>query len=283
VVARTKEGPIKIRARTVLLAAGALQTPILLLNSHSSEWPKGLGNRNDLVGRCLMFHCSDTYLLSTRKRLSGSGPRKTLSSRAFYSVNGLKLGSFQSLGVPISQSHIFEFLTTWLDLHLSWRLPLARLFMRVLSVAAAKYYQSASIFATIIEDFPYFINRVVPDDKKPSGFYIEYTKAHELSHRISLMRIMLKNSLAPHKPIILSGNENLNFGHPSGTCRFGSDPATSVLDPTNKVRDVDNIYVVDASFFPSSGGTNPSLTIAANALRVADLITSRLKADAPAP
>ena len=54
-----------------------------------------------------------------------------------------------------------------------------------------------------------------------------------------------------------------------GTCRFGTDPKTSVLDPQNRAHEVDNLYVVDASFFPSSAGLNPSLTVAANALRVA--------------
>ena len=64
--------------------------------------------------------------------------------------------------------------------------------------------------------------------------------------------------------------------HQVGTARFGSDPATSVLDPYCRAHQLDNLYVVDASFFPSSGGVNPSLTIAANALRVADLLSARL-------
>ena len=59
------------------------------------------------------------------------------------------------------------------------------------------------------------------------------------------------------------------LGHVCGTCRFGTDPKTSVLDPQNRTHEVDNLYVVDASFFPSSTGLNPSLTVAANALRVA--------------
>jgi choline dehydrogenase-like flavoprotein len=61
----------------------------------------------------------------------------------------------------------------------------------------------------------------------------------------------------------------VNLGHVCGTCRFGTDPKTSVLDPHNRAHEVDNLYVVDTSFFPSSAGLNPSLTVAANALRVA--------------
>src|SRR5581483_4384802 len=67
-----------------------------------------------------------------------------------------------------------------------------------------------------------------------------------------------------------------NVTHVCGTCRFGDDPRTSVLDRHNRAHDLENLYVVDASFFPSSGGTNPSLTVAANALRVAGIVDERL-------
>jgi choline dehydrogenase-like flavoprotein len=65
-------------------------------------------------------------------------------------------------------------------------------------------------------------------------------------------------------------------GHQNGTCRFGTDPTQSVLDVTCKAHEVDNLYVVDASFFASSGAVNPSLTIIANALRVGDHLLERL-------
>ena len=67
---------------------------------------------------------------------------------------------------------------------------------------------------------------------------------------------------------------NSMLAHVCGTCRFGDDPQTSVLDRNNRAHGIDNLYVVDASFFPSSGGTNPALTIAANALRVAGVMLS---------
>jgi choline dehydrogenase-like flavoprotein len=66
------------------------------------------------------------------------------------------------------------------------------------------------------------------------------------------------------------------LAHACGTCRFGSDPGTSVLDANNRAHELDNLYVVDSSFFPTSGGTNPSLTIAANALRVAAHLGARV-------
>jgi choline dehydrogenase-like flavoprotein len=69
----------------------------------------------------------------------------------------------------------------------------------------------------------------------------------------------------------------MNYGHPCGTCRFGDDPATSVLDRHCKAHDLENLYVLDASFMPRSGAVNPSLTIAANSLRVAPVIAAQLR------
>jgi choline dehydrogenase-like flavoprotein len=66
-------------------------------------------------------------------------------------------------------------------------------------------------------------------------------------------------------------------GHQAGTCRFGSDPATSVLDVHCKAHEIDNLYVVDTSFFPSIGAVNPGLTTMANALRVGEHLRRRLR------
>jgi choline dehydrogenase-like flavoprotein len=68
-----------------------------------------------------------------------------------------------------------------------------------------------------------------------------------------------------------------SVGHQCGTCNFGTDPTTSVLDLNCRTHDVDNLYVVDGSFFPSSAAVNPTLTIIANALRVGDMLLDRLK------
>jgi len=98
----------------------------------------------------------------------------------------------------------------------------------------------------------------------------------ELRSRTRLLRRLYRKALARHHHLVLSPEASLNHGHPCGTCRFGSDPAASVLDADCRAHGVDNLYVVDASFMPSSGGANPSLTIAANALRVAAGISARL-------
>jgi choline dehydrogenase-like flavoprotein len=93
--------------------------------------------------------------------------------------------------------------------------------------------------------------------------------ASEIERRAVFMR-QLKEAFEPfRKTTLRMAKNNAGLAHVCGTCRFGTDPKTSVLDPQNRAHEVDNLYVVDGSFFPSSTGLNPSLTIAANALRVA--------------
>jgi choline dehydrogenase-like flavoprotein len=276
VIARVGARNVSLRGQIVILAAGALCTPNILLNSDCDEWPGGIGNANGLVGRCLMFHVSDLVALWPAERVAPAGPSKTLSSRAFYVAGGRKLGGFQSLGLPVSSGQVYEFLRGWYDRNISLKVPLLGPVLMVVAMLATRFFRNAVVFATIMEDFPYRENRVHPDAAAPSGFSIAYEPAPELASRTALMRGLLSGRLARHRPFFLTGADNLNFGHPSGTCRFGADPMTSVLTPDNQVRGVPNLYVVDASFFPSSGGGNPSLTIAANALRVADRIVERL-------
>src|SRR5262249_4351249 len=132
--------------------------------------------------------------------------------------------------------------------------------------------------AWIVEALPYWQNRVIPDTNTQAGFRFEYRYPDELRARARLSRDLLTRKLRPrHRTMVLSNELNLNFGHTCGTCRFGDDPRTSVLDRSNRAHDVDNLYVVDASFFPSSGGINPSLTIAANALGAAEAMDVQLR------
>ena len=82
----------------------------------------------------------------------------------------------------------------------------------------------------------------------------------------------MKAAFRPNRAMFMGYAPELNFAHPCGTLRFGDDPKTSVLDRDCRVHGLDNLYVTDSSFMPTSNGVNPSLTIAANALRVADAI-----------
>jgi choline dehydrogenase-like flavoprotein len=150
--------------------------------------------------------------------------------------------------------------------------------LRLMSPAARRIYQrffsGGLVLVAMMEDLPYLDNRVLPCDR-PSldgqqRLRIRYRfHASEIERRAVFLR-QLKEVLKPFRKITLqSAKGNAHLGHVCGTCRFGTDPKSSVLDPQNRAHEVDNLYVVDGSFIPSSAGLNPSLTIAANALRVA--------------
>ncbi|MFZ1908124.1 MAG: GMC family oxidoreductase, partial [Burkholderiales bacterium] len=279
-----------LRAKTVALAAGAFMTPVLLLNSRSTHWPDGLANRSGLVGRNLMVHASDFIAIRPTRRVSGEGPHKTLAINDFYFSRGQKLGNFQTAGAAVSTGQIMKFMRDTAERDPTWWRKLASprpAWWRKLSspavrmVALVMYhllnFKNAAVWATIVEDLPYFDNRVVADSQAKNGMRFEYRYPEELRARVRALRERLAQALRPHVTINLSGDDNLNYGHVCGTCRFGDDPASSVLDRNNRAHDVGNLYVVDASFFPSSGGTNPTLTIAANALRVAEAIDRDLR------
>jgi choline dehydrogenase-like flavoprotein len=271
-----------VRSRMVLLAAGAFVSPILLLKSRSEVWPKGLCNNFDQVGRNLMLHAHVWVAIRSSRHLSNQGPAKSISLNDFYTGPGGKLGTFQSLGITVTAGTIVFYLRNRLG-KLPRFLELAtKPFVRVLAELLAIPFRNAGVFAGILEDLPYAHNRVVPDADTENGWRFEYNYPQELRRRSKLFFDRLRRALGPrHRLLMVSGKNNLDYGHVCGTLRFGHDPASSVLDRDNRAHAVSNLYVVDASFFPSSGGTNLSLTIAANALRVAAVIDQRLAEPSP--
>lgn len=279
VVCRRDGKKFLIRARIVVVAAGAYFTPVLLLQSGNEYWPNGLANTSDMVGRNLMFHVSDLIAVWPRGKYATQGPRKTLAFRDFYIHDGVKLGSVQSTGLTAGYGNIVYFLRIAFDKScFSWLKPVRPL-LRIPAYIASLIFGRATIFATILEDKPYPENRVILDQNEPSGMRFNYIVHAELSERVGVLRSLIKNAFARHRLMFISQGVSLNYSHCSGTCRFGTDPFSSVLDANNKAHDLDNLYVVDASFMPTSGGANPSLTIAANALRVAAHISDALRRD----
>ena len=280
---------LAIRAKMVVLAAGAFMTPVLLLTSKSEAWPDGLANRSGLVGRNLMLHASDFIAIRPTQRVSYVGPLKSLAFNDFYCSEGEKLGTFQAAGAAVVPGQIMQYIRDVAERDPTWWKKLASprpVWWRKLSspairlVALAAYYlfnfKNAAVWASIVEDLPYYDNRVVADPHAINGMRFEYRYTEELKTRVQSFRRRLAKALGPHRMIVLSGENNINYGHVCGTCRFGDDPKASVLDRNNRAHDLSNLYIVDASFFPSSGGTNPSLTIAANALRVAEAVHKQL-------
>jgi len=133
------------------------------------------------------------------------------------------------------------------------------------------------MFVAIVEDLPYLANRVTAKPGTEEEIVYTYRYPDELRYRAQMMSDGFMSAVAPVLGVrSMQPTGALNGSHVCGTCRFGDDPRTSVLDRDNRAHDLDNLFVLDASFFPSSGGINPSLTIVANSLRASEMIARRL-------
>lgn len=272
VAVETLDGRRVLKARYFILAAGALATPRLLMNSRSEQFPRGIGNAHDLVGRNLMFHASDFIAIWPPGREKPDGLQKAMAFRDFYEVDGTKYGEVQSMGFPTSPGDILQYLHGFF-----WRsplrhIPVLRHVLRIPAFIGAKLFREAAVYSSILEDYPYPENRLVLDETAPGGISIFYEMKPELKDRVHELRALLKDRLGGLRSFRLNQNIVLNLGHPCGTCRAGTSAANSVVDGSFRLHGVDNLYLGDASVFTSSGATNPSLTVAACALRCAAAI-----------
>jgi len=266
VICEHPAGMLALKATVVVLAAGALATPVLLLNSRSGDWPHGLANGSDFVGRNLMRHLLEPIEVWPEPGHRTTAANKEIGLNDFYFWEGQKYGTVQSFGaIPPME---------WLANRPGGRAKALRVTKPVVRRIYDRFFTGGLVLAAIMEDLPYLDNRVLPSDRSSADgrqrLLLRYRlHAGELERRATFLR-QLKTVLKPFRTLPLgSGKDNANLGHVCGTCRFGTDPSTSVLDAQNRAHEVDNLYVVDTSFFPSSAGLNPSLTVAANALRVA--------------
>lgn len=266
---------IRLSAERVVLAAGALQTPLLLLKSTSGQWPTGLGNKSGLVGKYLMRHCIDLYAVKTEQEIPSGQNIKELAFNDFYLEKGTKLGTVQSFGPMPPPPAIIEELVEGVKADFgSFAGSSFQLLRPLLSKVIDRMFSSRMVFATIMEDMPLKQNQVRIGAGKTS-LELCYSLNAEEKKRVSVFREKMHQALSPYRYKLLKQSEdNQRIAHACGTCRFGDDAELSVLNRNNRVHGVSNLYIVDAAFLPSSGGTNPSLTIAANALRVAQCILS---------
>jgi len=269
---------ITLHGTTIVLAAGALETPRLLLNSNTKQWPDGLANDSGLVGRNLMRHYVDLYALLPRSRKDHPGNLKELAFNDFYQFNGQKFGTVQSFGaLPPSAVIIDGMEKTLQDEGQRWLVPFLKIGKPLIRRSLERMFSRRVLFASIMEDVPYLDNRVMlsneSNSKTHSRLSIQYKIRPHEQNRIQLFRSQLAKAFSPNRFMLIKQAENNErIAHACGTCRFGLDPQESVLDINNRAHRLDNLYIVDSSFFPSSAGTNPSLTLAANALRVAEQI-----------
>jgi len=258
----------RIHGDLFIVSCGAVNSAALLLRSGNGK-PGGLANSSGLVGRNYMAHVT-TMFSAYRWDDVLAGPhgfQKTMAINDFYHANGSRsypLGHIQSQG------------TIHPDMVRGGAPPLLKLGLRVvLSVfpRSLKHWTDHSIqWLAMTEDLPLPQNRVtLHNDRIRVDYRPSNMKAHRQLNR-TLQRLLRECGF--------SWIMKLSFGmgnttHQCGTLVFGKDPATSVLDPWCRTHDVDNLFVVDASFFPSSAAVNPGLTIVAQALRVADHIIAK--------
>ncbi|MFO1149999.1 MAG: GMC family oxidoreductase [Alsobacter sp.] len=240
-----------IKAGLVVLAAGAVNSAALLLASADGANPGGLANRSGVVGRHFMNHNASAMLVFDPRLRNRSVYQKTLGLNDFYLSDGQggpPLGNVQLLGKitgPVLKAN----------------LPAAP--MALLDGMAAWSFD----WYLMSEDLPHQDSRVRLDGAR---IVLDWRRTNMKAHE-GLVRRMRERFRAAGFPVVLTRPfDKRTPSHQCGTVRFGADPATSALDPLCRAHDHPNLYVVDASFLPTSAAVNPALTIAAQALRVAD-------------
>jgi choline dehydrogenase-like flavoprotein len=259
------------RADIVVVSCGAVNSAALLLRSASETHPNGLANSSGVVGRHYMCHLNSA-VLAISKEPNPTKFQKTLGVNDYYwgaDDFAYPLGHIQMLrktdgpqiragAPPFTPGFALDYVT-----------------------------RHAVDFWLTSEDLPHPDNRVTVD--RSGKIHLHYTDSNTEGHRRLLGKLKnLLRHLGCHERLI--PNQVIRDGripiegvaHQCGTVRFGADPTASALDVNCQAHDVDNLYVVDTSFFPSSAAVNPALTAMANALRVGDHILDRLGATSAA-
>lgn len=263
-----------LSAAVYILAAGSFGSPTILLRS-TDQSAKGCANSSEWVGRGLMFHIDNFFAVWPRRGTKPIGNSRAVSTRDFYVVKGQRIGLVQSMGYEANYGTILRFLLMQFERSRFAKYNKLRRLLNIPALLATKLFGNADVFVAQMEDFPNSENRVVLNPEDPEVFTFEYKLARDVFTRQVGMRKAIRRAIGRWRMMFLSIKPIVNVGHPLGTLRFGTDPTTSVLDPDCKAHDLQNLYVADGSFMPTSMGVNPSLTIAANALRVADIIADR--------
>ena len=269
VVSRNGEREV-YAADVVVVSAGAANSAKILLNSATDVHPHGLANGSDQVGRNYMFHLSRA-IAAFAKEKNDTLFQKTLGINDFYSATAeyeYPMGNIQMVGKSNAEAMRGE------QPDKTWFAPEWTL------TDAAEH--SVDYWLTT-EDLPLPENRVTTD--KDGNVHLSYstTNMEEADHLYEeLKKILNHTGMTAHHLLRKNFYMSMDIpvagvAHQVGTCRFGTDPSTSVLDVNCKAHELDNLYVVDTSFFPSIGAVNPALTAMANALRVGDHLIDRLQ------
>src|SRR5262249_29207737 len=249
-------------ADLVVVSCGAANTAKLLLMSANDKHPNGLANGSDQVGRNYMYHNSLAVLAISREP-NLTFFQKTIALNDFYfGTDGFEfpMGNIQMVGKSVGEMYKGE---KPLETKLA---PLGLL---------DDIARHAVDFWLSTEDLPDPNNRVTVYDGTVTLSYTPnnqvpkqklYDKLKSMLHHLG----MRPDYLIPRNAYLKNDIPIAGVAHQAGTCRFGTDPKSSVLDVNCKAHELDNLYVVDTSFFVSIGAVNPALTAMANAIRVAE-------------
>jgi choline dehydrogenase-like flavoprotein len=259
-----------LTADFVVVSCGAANSARLLLMSANDKHPNGLANGSDQVGRNYMFHNSQAVLALSLEE-NPTIFQKTLGLNDFYLSGGpdfeFPMGNIQMVGK--SQAPMFrgekpgetKFAPNW---------------------SLEDVARHAVDFWLSTEDLPRSENRVRVDEQGTITIAYRATNDEPKDRLYEQLKSMLghlgmhHHHLLPHYAYLKNEIPVAGCAHQAGTCRFGTDPETSVLDADCKAHELDNLYVADTSIFPSIGAVNPALTAMANALRVGDRLLERM-------
>lgn len=242
----------RVSAPVICLAMGAVKSAAMLLTSGNADHPAGLANSSDQVGRNFMNHNISAVLAYSPFRKNTSVYEKTIQFNDWYLEGGpdnLPLGNVQMLGRVTGPIMAAE--TGW---------PL------FLATHVADYSMH---LMTMSEDLPNPDSRVMVKDGR---IVLHWQRSNFKAHQILTEKLKTALRRAGWPVVVSKTFEKKSPSHQCGTARMGTDPKASVVDPNLKAHDLDNLYIVDASVLPTSAAVNPSLTIAALALRAGDHI-----------
>jgi choline dehydrogenase-like flavoprotein len=237
----------------VIVSCGAINSAALLLRSANDRHPKGLANSSDQVGRNYMYHLLG-FMVAVSKTPNPTTFEKTLGLNDFYwgeKDYPYPMGNIQTTGKVLP-----EMLAAALK-----------------NPAKGTSFDEMAAHSTdwwfMTEDLPDPNNRITWEKETVKISYTENNRVSFDRLRRRWVEILKKIDACEYIALDIKVDIN-NVAHQCGTCRFGTDPKTSVLDLHCRTHDVDNLYVVDSSFYPSSAALNPTHTLLANALRVGD-------------
>lgn len=275
VVCEGPEGLETYRGDIVVLAAGAVNSAIILLRSASPAHPEGLANGSDQVGRNYMFHTLTATVSISPGKVEAPFP-KTLGINDFYW--GDPEGGYD---LPMGHVQLLEYMSgETIKGQIANKMPA----WLVPDGVAKTLARRMLAFLTISEDLPDPRNRA----KLGRDGRIELHYRHNNIEGHERLRLKLRRSLESIGMICQCFKQRkfaldellplYGTAHQCGTLRMGVDRAASVVDPSCKAHELDNLYVADSGVFVTSAAVNPTLTIVANALRIGDAIKARLGA-----